>query len=257
MCGWRSLSAGHLSAGRGQDPVAAAGRPPHALVAVAGSGCGCWPGGSAWAVEGKQPCNGALPRVWWRAVRSLPPPQTAHRRLCCSCSVWRHCHRSHVPARCSAHPHGCRLCKRGLAGCCPGCAQGRRLCAVQVWTASPRGLAPSILQVMPVMGLTFETHRLLSERWPQHASSLHRNLVCGALAGAFSKAVCMPFDVVRKRLQVSGNGNSRAIACALGIIRRDGVKGLYRGMKPSVLKAAISAGVTFFCYDAVMAHLKE
>ncbi len=67
----------------------------------------------------------------------------------------------------------------------------------------------------------------------------------------------MPFDVVRKRLQVQGPvrniisvvdvpKNTRFLQTAANIIKHEGIFGLYRGLVPAILKAAPSSALTFF-----------
>lgn len=84
-----------------------------------------------------------------------------------------------------------------------------------------------------------------------------KHLICGGLAGMFTKAAFMPLDVIRKRLQVQGpirqeivvsnvpryNGVITAVA---QIVRHEGVLALYKGLVPSLLKAAPSSAITFF-----------
>jgi solute carrier family 25 thiamine pyrophosphate transporter 19 len=83
-------------------------------------------------------------------------------------------------------------------------------------------------------------------------------LIAGALAGMLSKTAVMPFDVVRKRFQVQGPLRNEIIvsdvprytrgslATFVQIIRHEGVLALYKGIGPSLLKAAPSSAVTFF-----------
>ena len=86
----------------------------------------------------------------------------------------------------------------------------------------------------------------------------------------------MPLDVIRKRLQVSTEpkdsiilickkvqGPTRkhyavdvipkyrnsVLSVAVHIVRHEGVLGLYKGLLPSVLKAAPSSAITFFVYS--------
>jgi len=85
-----------------------------------------------------------------------------------------------------------------------------------------------------------------------------------------SKTAVHPLDVVKKRFQIAGMHRSVAygmpiardfsrenmFACLMHIIRTEGVKGIYKGLSPSLLKAAPSAAVTFTVYDRVR-HLLD
>ncbi len=77
------------------------------------------------------------------------------------------------------------------------------------------------------------------------------------MAGIVSKAMFMPLDVIRKRLQVQGPHRRDIvienvpsyrgmISCARQIVKYEGYLALYKGLTPSLLKAAPSSAVTFF-----------
>ncbi|XP_034645957.1 mitochondrial thiamine pyrophosphate carrier isoform X3 [Trachemys scripta elegans] len=87
-----------------------------------------------------------------------------------------------------------------------------------------------------------------------------KNLVCGSCAGVISKTLTYPFDLFKKRLQVGGFEQARAafgqvrtykglMDCAGQIVREEGPVGLFKGLSPSLLKAALSTGFTFFWYE--------
>jgi len=91
------------------------------------------------------------------------------------------------------------------------------------------------------------------------------NLACGWVSGLVSKTAVHPLDVVKKRFQVAGMHRSESYgmpiarevyregitSCMLHIVRTEGVRGIYKGLFPSLLKAAPSAAVTFTVYDRV------
>lgn len=67
----------------------------------------------------------------------------------------------------------------------------------------------------------------------------------------------MPLDVIRKRLQVQGPIRQNIVIAGVPryngvitafwqIVRFEGVLALYKGLVPSVLKAAPSSAITFF-----------
>ncbi|KAI8846449.1 mitochondrial carrier domain-containing protein [Chytridium lagenaria] len=69
-----------------------------------------------------------------------------------------------------------------------------------------RGVAPSAVQIMPYMGVMFWSKdvvvKVLKKR--TELGKGMQDFIGGGLAGIMSKTVVMPFDVVRKRLQVQG-----------------------------------------------------
>ncbi|MEQ2203006.1 hypothetical protein XENOCAPTIV_022498 [Xenoophorus captivus] len=96
-----------------------------------------------------------------------------------------------------------------------------------------------------------------------------RSLICGSGAGMISKTLTYPFDLFKKRLQVGGFEKARArfgktyrglTDCAVQIAKEEGIRGFFKGLSPSLLKAALSTGFTFFWYEFflnVMRNIKE
>ena len=84
---------------------------------------------------------------------------------------------------------------------------------------------------------------------------------CGAamLAGGFAALVTCPLDVVKTRLQL-GNDAPGAIkppprtlaATAAGLIRDGGVRSLFAGWIPRVVRAAPACGITIASYEALL-----
>jgi hypothetical protein len=91
-------------------------------------------------------------------------------------------------------------------------------------------------------------------------------LVSGASAGTLAKMVLYPLDLVRHRLQVNAflrrgfgsttrhKGMFRAIA---GIIRKESVFGLFKGLYPSLIKAAANSGCSFLFYELFLNLLRD
>jgi solute carrier family 25 phosphate transporter 23/24/25/41 len=68
------------------------------------------------------------------------------------------------------------------------------------------------------------------------------------VAGSISQTLTYPFDVLRRKMQVTGmqNGSvkySGAIDALRGIVRAEGVPGLYRGLWPNLRACALG-----FCF---------
>ncbi|XP_068641486.1 nicotinamide adenine dinucleotide transporter 1, chloroplastic-like [Aristolochia californica] len=91
-----------------------------------------------------------------------------------------------------------------------------------------------------------------------------RELFCNAGAGAASGAIAAtfvcPLDVIKTRLQVhglrhmpkSGGGGGLIITSLEQIIKNEGIKGLYRGLSPTILALVPNWAVYFTVYE----HLK-
>ena len=103
-----------------------------------------------------------------------------------------------------------------------------------------RGLVTTALGVAPYVGINFAAYEVLRVALtPPGKSNVWRKLACGALAGSISQTLTYPFDVLRRKMQVTGmkNGATKyngALDALMGIIRTEGVKGLYRGLWPNL-----------------------
>jgi len=126
-----------------------------------------------------------------------------------------------------------------------------------------RGLIPTAVGVAPYVGINFtayETLRIIITP-PEHKNSIPRKLLCGALAGSISQTITYPLDVLRRKMQVVGMKSSSAGSLGYQyngawdalttIARTEGIRGLYRGLWPNLLKVAPSIATSFFTYELV------
>lgn len=78
-------------------------------------------------------------------------------------------------------------------------------------------------------------------------------LIAGIAAGTASTTLLIPLDVVKLRLQVTEsskpNAKFRFFRILGGIIKYEGLGGLYAGWTPAVLGSAVSWGGYFFIYE--------
>lgn len=132
-----------------------------------------------------------------------------------------------------------------------------------------KGLFAGIVQIAPAAGIQFAMyHELLFSisSFAGPTMPIHR-IVCGAVAGVVAKAVTLPFDTIKKRLQIIGFKDGRvgfgrhrdyqgSWHCFVTIVAEEGVRGLYKGALPTILKSMLSSMLTFMVYDEVMLALK-
>ncbi|KAJ8254435.1 hypothetical protein COCON_G00210470 [Conger conger] len=123
-----------------------------------------------------------------------------------------------------------------------------------------KGLAPTLIAVFPYAGLQFffyNVFKSLPLLKPNEPGNLH-NLLCGSCAGVLSKTLTYPFDLFKKRLQVRTYNSFSD--CVVRIAREEGLQGFFKGLSPSMLKAALATGFTFFWYElfcSALCRLKE
>ncbi|CZS93068.1 hypothetical protein WAI453_000801 [Rhynchosporium graminicola] len=127
-----------------------------------------------------------------------------------------------------------------------------------------RGLGAGVAQIVPYMGIFFSTYETL--RLPLSHLSLpygSGDATAGVLASVFAKSAVFPLDLIRKRLQVQGPTRSRYVHRNIPeykgvsrtlreIVRKEGRRGLYRGLTVSLFKSAPASAVTMWTYERVL-----
>ncbi|KAI9834593.1 MAG: mitochondrial thiamine pyrophosphate transporter [Sarea resinae] len=140
-------------------------------------------------------------------------------------------------------------------------------------TEGPRGffqgLGAGVVGIVPYMGLFFSTYEMV--RQPLSSLSLpfsSSDALSGILASVFAKTGVYPLDTIRKRLQVQGPARAKfgrgdlplykgIAGTAATIWRAEGVRGLYRGLGVSLVKAAPTSAITMWTYERVLGILVE
>ncbi|KAF3790352.1 Mitochondrial thiamine pyrophosphate carrier [Nymphaea thermarum] len=147
------------------------------------------------------------------------------------------------------------------------------------------GLSPTLVEIIPYAGLqfgTYDTFKRWVMMWNQYecsqpnssqindAPSSFQLFLCGLAASTSSKAVCHPLDVVKKRFQIEGlqrhpkygaRVENWAYQSMWHALRRiggaEGWAGLYKGIFPSIIKAAPAGAVTFAAYEYIADWLES
>ncbi|KAJ1673524.1 hypothetical protein EV182_005065 [Spiromyces aspiralis] len=131
--------------------------------------------------------------------------------------------------------------------------------------AAFRGLGATLAGVAPYVALNFQCYEVLRKLFTpegESAPSGVRKLICGALAGCCAQTITYPFDVLRRRMQVTSmDGISykykSTFDALIQMLRKEGVLGLYRGLVPNYLKVAPAIGVSFWSYELCKDLLKN
>jgi solute carrier family 25 (mitochondrial thiamine pyrophosphate transporter), member 19 len=127
-----------------------------------------------------------------------------------------------------------------------------------------QGLSASIGQIVPYMGLFFTTYESLrsligSLELPFGSG----DATAGVLASTISKTGVFPLDLARKRLQVQGPTRTRYVHRNIPeyksvlhtlqtVIKKEGFRGMYRGLTVSLVKAAPASAVTMWTYERAL-----
>eukprot|EP00644_Phytophthora_capsici_P002381 jgi/Phyca11/563022/estExt2_Genewise1.C_PHYCAscaffold_110062 len=140
------------------------------------------------------------------------------------------------------------------------------------------GLGGAVFQIAPYMGLSFGIYSTLNgmsekyrntekegdDAWLSTALSY---VGSGAVAGLVSKLAVYPLDTVKKRMQMRHVPRcttygvipmySSSWSCFLDVLQREGVRGLYKGTVPSLLKSVVAASSTFATYELTLEVLRH
>jgi solute carrier family 25 protein 33/36 len=84
------------------------------------------------------------------------------------------------------------------------------------------------------------------------------NFLSGGVAGAFAAAITCPLEVVKTHLQsraAVGSGLG-PLGVAKGILEKEGLKGLYRGMGPTIIGIVPTRSTYFWAYSATKGALQ-
>ncbi|CAH9120905.1 unnamed protein product [Cuscuta epithymum] len=145
------------------------------------------------------------------------------------------------------------------------------------------GLSPTLVEIIPYAGLQFGTYdtfkrwtmawnhrRQLGTSHGDFAPSRFQLSLCGFAAGITAKVACHPLDVVKKRFQVEGlkrhprygapveiNAYVNMYDALRRILLQEGWAGLYKGIVPSIVKAAPASAVTFVAYEFTSEWLED
>lgn len=141
------------------------------------------------------------------------------------------------------------------------------------------GLSVTLLEIIPYAALQFGLYDVFNSAYTsartryaakQHAAAppqptSWQQFVCGLAAGTLAKLATHPLDVVKKRFQVAGLQRSLRYGqrvdpsvtmslgrCVAAMYAQEGVAGFYKGVAPSLLKAAPAAAVTLCTYEFVI-----
>eukprot|EP01135_Chromosphaera_perkinsii_P009212 Nk52_evm47s1671 gene=Nk52_evmTU47s1671 len=126
---------------------------------------------------------------------------------------------------------------------------------VQGWF---RGWTPTALGVFPYIGIDFAVYETLKPHAPKNENgdtSIIGLLTVGGIAGLVSQTAAFPLETIRRRLQVQGfidsqyAYNGSVFEALRDTVRKEGFKGLYRGLVPNYVKAVPTIGIGFAVYE--------
>eukprot|EP01012_Entosiphon_sulcatum_P023179 TRINITY_DN2815_c0_g1_i1.p1 TRINITY_DN2815_c0_g1~~TRINITY_DN2815_c0_g1_i1.p1 ORF type:complete len:359 (-),score=36.22 TRINITY_DN2815_c0_g1_i1:115-1170(-) len=124
-----------------------------------------------------------------------------------------------------------------------------------------KGLHPSLLGIIPYAGIDLTIYEYLKNTARRRAGTTETATApyipfcCGLVSTTVGSAVCYPLQLIRTRLQVQGmsphvpqqyTGTLHALRT---IYTQGGIKALYVGFLPNMIKALPAASITYMVYE--------
>ncbi|RLN47509.1 hypothetical protein BBJ29_000622 [Phytophthora kernoviae] len=161
-----------------------------------------------------------------------------------------------------------------------------RSLATHIWTTQGTrgfysGLGSTVFQIVPYAGLSFGIYSKLNElavdyrnekkesdsqAWMSLSTALSY-VGSGAVAGLVSKLAVYPLDTVKKRMQMRHvprcetygviPAYSSGWKCFFDVLRQEGVRGLYKGTVPSLIKSVVGHSSSFATYELTLEVLRH
>ncbi|KAI0884839.1 mitochondrial carrier [Annulohypoxylon maeteangense] len=150
----------------------------------------------------------------------------------------------------------------------------RKMWAEGGMRAAYRGVTMGLVGMFPYSAIDMGTFEFLKTTYVTYTARAH-NLheedampstfatgIMGATSGAFGASVVYPLNVLRTRLQTQGTSMHPARYTGIWdvaqkTIKNEGVRGLYKGLMPNLLKVAPALSITWMVYENAkrMLHL--
>lgn len=126
-----------------------------------------------------------------------------------------------------------------------------------------KGMATPLATIAFQNAVAFQAYalfsRALSDRTSQEPLSYQKVAIAGIAAGTIQTAILTPVDLIKIRLQIATDRRAKKsslqspqagpLGLVRNIVRREGIKGLYRGWTATVIRDAPSHAVYFGTYE--------
>lgn len=137
------------------------------------------------------------------------------------------------------------------------------------------GIAPTLFVAVPNFAISYTVYGTLKEYvldddlfynlrkvdvHGEESLGLKLTLLCGAASGTLSTVVTFPFDTIRRRMQIQNlhiaqKDRLSAVGQMRVLMQNEGIKGVYRGLGPELLKVIPMVGTMFTVYEFLKVNL--
>lgn len=119
-----------------------------------------------------------------------------------------------------------------------------------------KGNVPAEIMYVMYGAIQFTTFSVLSDGFSKFENAIGTNfssathsLVVGAGTGTTSTIITYPFDLLRTRLAANSGEFLSMSSTARDILRKDGLIGIFVGIKPAILSVGSTTGLMFWSYQ--------
>ena len=124
----------------------------------------------------------------------------------------------------------------------------------ECWRGVYRGLLPSVLGVFPYVGINFAVYEALRPVAPKRNDGSGQPtaggiIFCGFVASTLGQLAAYPLDTCRLRMQVDGGRGGGFWRLLRQTVREEGVRTLYRGLVPNILKAWPTVAASYYTFE--------
>lgn len=142
---------------------------------------------------------------------------------------------------------------------------------VEGWRALFKGLGPNLIGVVPARAINFYTYgngkRIISEQFNGGKEAAWVHLCAAASAGIVTGTATNPIWLVKTRLQLDKSHAERtgflsnrqyknSLDCVMQTVRKEGIRGLYRGLSASYLGVSEST-LQWVLYEQMKLYLRK
>ncbi|KAG5672650.1 hypothetical protein PVAND_002763 [Polypedilum vanderplanki] len=129
-----------------------------------------------------------------------------------------------------------------------------------------RGYLATVIGVIPYAGTSFFTNETLKHKYCELTGESKPNpfylLIFGACAGICGQTSSYPLDIVRRRMQTSGELNCDQYTTIRQTLKKvyveEGVfRGFFKGLSMNFVKGPIATGISFASYDTIKHSLQS
>ncbi|KAL5513443.1 hypothetical protein ACEPAH_3842 [Sanghuangporus vaninii] len=122
-----------------------------------------------------------------------------------------------------------------------------------------KGIASPMLSCAPLNGLVFASYHSFMRmqlKHPDHEPTIQQIGLAGVGTGIVSSSITCPIELIKIRQQNIVDRQPSAREVALDIIRKNGIRGLYRGIVPTALRD-FGYGAYFATYEAACRYFSR